>query len=160
MAKKPEPRKDDFRAKPKPKNDDFRRKPTAEDRYQSGYANEAMKARRSLDSANEGLRDINEASPRGGMENPLVKFAQVSGELARRGVRAVQGKPSLSELKRQRQNAERILQGYDAQRRGKAPGANSLTSFRDETDVPRLGMKRGGMVKSNRGWGCARKGKS
>jgi len=167
MAKKPKQGADDFRAKPVAKNDDFRKKATSEDRFQSAVANENRKAKATLDYANSEIDKIAVPSTTGVQMggDSLMRGMAAVGSLMRQGVRKVQGKESLSDLKGKRNDAEAFMSESRKLRLSKPPGPDSFIPFneinrpfrriRDTKDAPvfetKKGYKNGGCVMAGRG---------
>ncbi len=160
MAKKPTAKNDDFRAKPVRKNDDFRKKATPHDRYLSANANEARKARSTLDYANTEIEKIGmPSSSKVGMGgDSLMRGVQALGSLGYQAMRKVQGKESLSSLKGKRDAANKYLREADMRSKSTPPRPDNLAPFRDTKDVPVFKMSKGGEVR--RGDGCSKKGRT
>jgi hypothetical protein len=160
VSKKPKQGSDDFRARPVAKNDDFRKKATSEDRFQSAVANERRKAKSTLDYANDEIQKIGMPDSRGvtmGGDSLMRGMAAV-GSLMRQGVRKIQGKESLSDLKAKRNNAEAFMSDARKLQLSKPPGPDSFLTdrrIRDTKDAPAFKMKNGGKID-----GCCIKGKT
>ena len=151
---------DDFRAKPVAKNDDFRKKATSEDRFQSAVSNERRKAMSALDYANDEIQKIGMPDSRGvtmGGDSLMRGMAAV-GSLMRQGVRKIQGKESLSDLRGKRNRAEAFMDEARELQLSKPPGPDSMLTdrrIRDTKDAPvfetKKGYKNGGCVMAGRG---------